>query len=649
MGTPWVMVMATAAVAQLLAWLPPCHSIADSLVVSVPGGRVQGHLRSGAIRFLGIPFATAHRFQYPSSSVPSWKGLLNASLPGPQCPQHCPRVIRDLYCVPGNQMSESCLTLNIFRPAYNLPSDHAFPVMVYIHGGGFEAGSGGAPLYTGDYLARVGGVILVTINYRLGALGFLPIFNSYDDVIGNFGFRDQQVALQWVKQNIGNFKGDPNKVTLFGAEAGCQSVGLHLTSFTSDPLFHAAILHSCPFTLPFRGKNESQQTAADFAKALGCPQNDVSCLRGKPMQAILEAQKKVSNDASSGEPASLRKFQVWGPIVDKRMVYDANLLEELTHSNLEHTKPVMVGYVAGEGVSDVYRKFPLPVQHYYLERIVRSTFPDKWRQVAGTPLAPYQASSGDQNDARARMIRFLHDFVYTCPAHRFAGRLAANAGRSLAGRSPAKVWMYKFDPKVMWSPGFSAWPPGGETDCRKEVCQGLDLLYLFHPPAVPEAQQARTSGLTRAMTFYWTNFAKYHNPNGHHHHDASQSAASLGGLSAQGLVSLVRSGGRGGGGGGMGFPAPRQLASAVVRHSSLSAGYFVSPLMLAQTRVASPVTSSSLSSSLPGVVAWPTYVTRNPLTSSDVNATLVLTQPSPTPQWSPFGDGCEFWERVGFS
>ncbi|KAL8565355.1 hypothetical protein ACOMHN_029050 [Nucella lapillus] len=638
------------AVVQLIFWhVPLCQGIADSFIVSVPGGRVQGTLRSGAVHFMGIPYAIAHRFQYPFPSVSAWQGIRNASHPGPQCPQSCPPVIRDLYCLPDDQSSESCLTLNIFRPAYNLPSDQAFPVMVFIHGGGFQSGSGGAPLYTGDYLARVGGVILVTINYRLGALGFLPIFNSYDDVIGNFGFRDQQVALQWVKRNIANFEGDPNKVTLVGEEAGCQSVGLHLTSFNSDPFFHAAIMHSCPFTLPFRSKIESHQMAADFAKALGCNENDVTCLRRKSVDAILQAQRRVS-DGISSRSASLGKFQVWGPTVDKSNVYYSNLLEEVTRANMVNAKPIMLGYVSEEGKTTVYREFPLPVTNSYYEGLVRSMFPDKWGQIAGTAQAPYHSNT--LTDARTQMVRFLDDFVYICPAHRFATEVE----KSFLGGSP-KLWMYEFEAKVMWSPGGSAWPPGGETYCRNDVCQGLDLLYLFNPSTIPKTQRVRTAGLTKAMTLYWTNFVKHHNPNGLRDSFTSPQ----GNPTVQGSLLHSR---------GIGFVSPFRPASvgpllprsfhlpasfkSLLHVSSVSNHPFSSPIyfpprpqrhpifgsplmlpsslssnryavgsMLAKTRQSSSTRASSKA------VAWPTYVTQHPDTSVDVNATLVLTQPKP--------------------
>ncbi|KAK7098304.1 cAMP-regulated D2 protein-like [Littorina saxatilis] len=655
--------------------LPTIEAITDSLVVRVSGGFVQGAVHKGSVHYLGIPYGSAQRFQFPTLSATRWPGIRNASLPGPQCPQRCPPVIRDLYCLPDSQVSESCLLVNVFHPGYNLPSGQLFPVMVFIHGGGFESGSGAAPLYNGDYLARVGGVIVVTINYRLGALGFLPIFNGYDDVIGNFGFRDQQVALQWVKSNIAAFDGDANKVTLVGAEAGCQSVGLHLTSFTSRTLFHSAIMHSCPFTLPFRGKNESRQMAKDFAVALGCQDNDITCMRKKSVPDILRAQERISDEVNFRSP-SLRKFEVWGPIVDMRTVHDSNLLEEmmttlLVRNSAAASKPVLMGFVSQEGRTSVYRNFPLPVSNNFFQRLIEAELPDNWRQVAETPESPYHTK--DRADARAELVRFLNDFVYICPARKVAAQLGSSAGSE---NGEQNVWLYDFDPKVMWSPGGSSWPPGGESYCQNDACQGLGLLYLFSPTAIPESKRAPTEGLRRTMVLYWTNFVKYHNPNG----PKTSSVASQQPQPSRGSVLLAR-----------GSTTLQQLNSqrasslaprrsfnspasfgGLIQSAALASGRFSpsagSPQlqerlsyfntrqtfssavalasMFSQFRRSTPTPPATRSSRVE-FIAWPSYVTGGAATSSGV--TLLLTQPSPVVRESLFEDICKFWDIVGFA
>lgn len=468
-------------------------------------------------------------------------------------------------------------------------------------------------------------------------------------------------------------------MTLIGAEAGCQSVALHLTSSTSSSLFHSAILHSCPFTIPFRSKNESRRMAKDFAAALSCPESDVSCLRAKSAREILQAQDKVSDEINSRSP-SLRKFQVWGPIVDKRNVHDSSLLEELTsanlHPNLAQSKPVMMGFVSQEGRTSVYRNFPLPVSSNYFQRLVEAELPETWRQVTESPEAPYD--SRDSADARAELVRFLNDFVYICPARRVAKQLANNV-RSHGGQE--NVWVYDFDPKVTWSPGGSAWPPGGEWYCRNEACQDLDLLYLFNPEAIPESRRLLTQGLTRTMAFYWTNFAKYHNPNGLQHSLwSSQSAPQTPG-------SLVRN--RGFGPtlqtGSTGYPMTARninLSSSLLRlmqgartaagrstaamsaGGEMSASLSVPQLRFGSSQYRPPVSVGSILATMfpqfrrnpapstartsSGVVHWPTHLVLDNVSSSSVNVTLVLTQPTPVLRQSLFADVCRFWERIGY-
>nr|KAG5702385.1 hypothetical protein BaRGS_002167 [Batillaria attramentaria] len=223
-------------------------------------------------------------------------------------------------------MSEVCLSLNVYRPAYNLPAGNTFP----------------------------------------GRLVFLPIFNRYDDVIGNFGIRDQEMALRWVQKNIAAFDGDPSKVTLFGAGAGCQSVALHLTSVTAQNLFRSAILQSCPFTLPFRNKNEARRVVKRFASALGCQDNDLDCYRQKSATEILRAQDDAADTARA--PAGQTPAPLSGT-----------------------PKPIMMGFAEEEGRTSVYRDFPLPVSSDFFQQFVQTVFPDKWRQVAETAEAPYRA------------------------------------------------------------------------------------------------------------------------------------------------------------------------------------------------------------------------------------------------------------------
>ncbi|KAB0797807.1 hypothetical protein PPYR_08800 [Photinus pyralis] len=218
------------------------------------------------VAFYGIPYAEppvgSRRFQAP---VPAkgWNGVLNATTPGHICPQ------RDMFIndvtIRGN---ENCLFLNVYTPKIN--SQQLLPVIVYIHGGGFMADSGDPRLYGPDILLDKD-LVYVTMNYRIGALGFLSL---EDDVLpGNNGLKDQNLALRWVKENIAAFEGNPSKITIFGNSAGGASVYHHILSPLSKGLFHGAISSSgiATATWAVAQKGEAKRNAQRLAKFLNCP------------------------------------------------------------------------------------------------------------------------------------------------------------------------------------------------------------------------------------------------------------------------------------------------------------------------------------------------------------------------------------------
>ncbi|HKQ32422.1 MAG TPA: carboxylesterase family protein, partial [Thermodesulfobacteriota bacterium] len=232
----------------------------------LPGGRTVD-------AYLGIPYAEPaggqNRWRPP---VPhkGWKGLFKATYPGPSCPQ--------TYLFPyDNPESEDCLSVNVWTPEVNAKKPRA--VMVFIYGGYFLHGFSGDPLYDGSFVSARGDVVVVSMNYRLGALGYLAGLKdgkTGEEINGNYGLLDQILALEWVKENIRNFGGDPGKVTIYGESAGAMSVGIHLTaSPRSAGLFRAAIMQSNPFGIPFKSLDEARPAAVRFAERLGCREDDV--------------------------------------------------------------------------------------------------------------------------------------------------------------------------------------------------------------------------------------------------------------------------------------------------------------------------------------------------------------------------------------
>ena len=215
--------------------------------------------------FKGIPYAGStappHRFMPPQPLAP-WSGTLNATAFAPGCVQshHNPDVPA--------QQSEDCLNLNIYAPAGTKAGD-ALPVMAFIHGGAFEEGSNRGPfdMYEANYIVQQHKVVYVTLNYRLGAFGWL---SAGDAVPGNMGLLDQRAALQWVHDNIAFFGGNPSAVTVQGESAGAMSIGLHLVSPGSKGLFKRAIQESGVTGYPYRDSTEQAAYGMQFCKALQC-------------------------------------------------------------------------------------------------------------------------------------------------------------------------------------------------------------------------------------------------------------------------------------------------------------------------------------------------------------------------------------------
>lgn len=256
----------------------------DPARVTTASGDLQGAVVGATRVFLGVPYAAPPvgelRWRAPQPHAP-WAEPRDATARGPSCPQ--PDFMNGV--VAGD---EDCLTLNLWAPVGAARA----PVMLWLHGGGYFVNSGGDPGYDGQRLSEATGSIVVTINYRLGALGFLAHAALADEdpahlTAGNYGHEDQRAALEWVRDNIAAFGGDPANVTLFGQSAGATSTCLHMLSPRSSDLFQRAIIQSgdCG-AFP---KPELEDQSAQVASALGCDvEADVlACLRAKPADEIV--------------------------------------------------------------------------------------------------------------------------------------------------------------------------------------------------------------------------------------------------------------------------------------------------------------------------------------------------------------------------
>ncbi len=265
-------------------------------VVEVAGGRVRGRERGGVWAFSGVPFARPPvgvlRWQPPQPPEP-WTGIREATEFGPIAPQTPPI---PGVAIPGDPVDqdEDCLTLNLWTPALD---GRRRPVMVWVHGGGFTTGSGSSLLYRGGDLARHGDVVVVTFNYRLGALGFLghPALSTGTAAgqVGNWGLADQVAALHWVRRHVGDFGGDPGNVTLFGESAGAMSISALLGVPAARGLFHKAVVESGP---PYtHSLDRARHAAEDLGSLLGLPELTREALTPVPADQLVAATAELQN------------------------------------------------------------------------------------------------------------------------------------------------------------------------------------------------------------------------------------------------------------------------------------------------------------------------------------------------------------------
>ncbi|XP_078372745.1 cholinesterase-like isoform X2 [Oculina patagonica] len=322
----------------------------NSPVVQTESGAVVGKIETLPLgksvhEYLGIPYAEPPigelRFVAPNPVKP-WSGIKQVTEFGASCIQ-IESLSMNFPWLPKSspgKLSEDCLFLNVFVPSTIKPDDN-MAVMVFIHGGGFAFGS--STFYHGGVLAGFNDVIVVTINYRLGVLGFFNIPGT--DYEGNYGMLDQVQALKWVQTNIASFGGDPNRVTIFGESAGGMSVSLHLISPLSKGLFHRAIMQSGASSSPlYCGKVTKTEQLELFAKLTNCSlgPNHVDCVRVKSAEDILTVQGGLTLPHYTGTQ------DIVAPIVDGNFLPD--LPEILFKTGQSHPDvDVIIGFNSNEG------------------------------------------------------------------------------------------------------------------------------------------------------------------------------------------------------------------------------------------------------------------------------------------------------------
>ena len=465
--------------------------------VRVTGGAIRGAvsaLDAGVVAFKGIPYAAppAGELRWrPPRPVVAWEGVRDASGSGPICVQNRGRDV---------PQDEDCLFLNVWAPR---ETSAPRPVLFWIHGGGYTGGSGSTALYDGTRLAADGAVV-VTINYRLNVFGFLahPALSaeSPHGASGNYGLLDVVAALEWVRDNVALFGGDPDRVTIFGESAGGGAVMSVMLIPAAEGLFHRAIAQSNwingwdrPLAAPARGWEAAEAQGLRVAAALGIAADAEDPLAA--MRAASAADVLAASNADAGSPF-LRTGNVWAPNVDGRVVPDDPLA--MYRAGRQHRVPLLTGLNGNEG-SLMTRGMDVADAAAF-EDHVRSVYP----ALADEMLAHYDASSPAA--ARAAIDKVIHDLY-------FAGPVRAHAESQAAVGAP--TWLYHFThvPPTPW---------GAELGSH----HAAELVYVFGTLTRREAGGERPLGLTpvgdytdtdtalsATMRAYWVQFAATGDPN----------------------------------------------------------------------------------------------------------------------------------------
>nr|XP_022906488.1 esterase B1-like [Onthophagus taurus] len=476
------------------------------VTVQIEQGKLRGKvckdfLGGEFFSFEGIPYAKPPigplRFKAPQPPLP-WDGIRDATKEGDPC--------YSLHMINANTVgSEDCLFLNVHTPKIPENFDHLKPVMVWIHGGGFLSGSGNRELYGPEFLIPQD-VVVVTINYRLGALGFLYLNDPKLGVPGNAGLKDQVMALKWIKNNIKNFGGDPDNVTIFGESAGGASVHYLILSPMARGLFHKAIPQSgCALNPWAWGSYSAKDLCNILKKETNNEEEILKVLQNVSVEHLFKAQFKLKDHIRADD------FRPLGPIIEKISPYEEAFLSEppldLILQGRYNQVPIMMGYTSREGmlidliipdedkkiIQDFEDTVPVwlglekksPISIATGQKIKQFYFGDKGQSLQDKD--PWYMLNTDNLFLRG---------IYTCAKH-----------HSVTSKEPVYLYRFSFDGPMNLFKTFA-----GITS--KGAAHGDDLCYLFKNFSHNEIDRLSIDcECISKITQLWGNFAKTGNPN----------------------------------------------------------------------------------------------------------------------------------------
>ncbi|XP_047384232.1 liver carboxylesterase 1-like isoform X4 [Sciurus carolinensis] len=496
----WLYSVVLASLSACTAWAghPSSPPVVDTVYGKVLGKYVslEGSEQPVAV-FLGVPFAKpplgSLRFAPPQPAEP-WSSVKNTTSYPPMCSQDVEvgQVLSELFTFRKENIpltfSEDCLYLNIYTPAA-LTGRSRLPVMVWIHGGGLVVG--GASTYDGLALSAHENVVVVTTQYRLGMWGFFSTGDEHSR--GNWGHLDQVAALRWVQDNIANFGGNPDSVTIFGESAGGQSVSALVLSPLAQNLFHRAISQSAVVLSAALVMRNIKPVAEQIAIAAGCKATTsaiiVHCMRQKTEEELLEITMKMSR------PSMLTVIDgVLLPKTPEEILADKNF----------NTVPYMVGINKQEFgwlIPEVLMRYPLSegnLDQKTATSLLRKSYPMNLSEEL-TPVAveKYLGGTDDPVKKKELFLDLMGDVVFGVPSV-----IVARNHRDAGG----PTYMYEFE----YRPSFAS----HKRPATVVGDHGDELFSVFGSPFLKEGASEEETNLSRMVMRFWANFARNGNPNG---------------------------------------------------------------------------------------------------------------------------------------
>lgn len=466
-------------------------------VTNTDAGKVRGYIHNTIYTYKGIPYAQAKRFEAPQKPTP-WQGVRSSMTYGPVAPLENPTTsVQDesefVYDHDWGYTSENCLVLNVWTPG--ISDSKKRPVMFWIHGGGYTAGSSEElPSYDGENLAKKGDVVVVSINHRLNVLGFLDL-SAYGDKYkhsANASILDIVAALQWVKTNISNFGGDPNNVMIFGQSGGGAKVNTLMAMPSAKGLFQKAVNESGAFKSDMLDKTTTQAIGAQVLKALNLQPDQVDSLQTIPYAQLSAASRKalkIVGDSlkAAGKQTGLLNFGLsWGPSIDgEDLPYQAFSNEAF---ELSKDVPLLIGTVKNEFMPSLFTGMSNATQDQ-VNAYIKKQYGDRADAYIAAVKKAYP------NDTKPTDLMDV-DALFR------PGAVTEANQKSALNAAPVYVYLFTWQSPVM--------------DGKYKAVHCSELPFVFDNIARCENMTGGTKeayALADKVSDAWINFARNGNPN----------------------------------------------------------------------------------------------------------------------------------------